>query len=446
MFAIYGGPKRAKLMTRHGRGMNRHRTVLKATPGPRRPRGEGLYSGGMELLGRFSRSPPAQAITSTPALRARQSGNEEANHFWLLTALFVSAVSLLHALVIGISLFQAVEAFPLAHRSLPTAGVIMTVVARTVSLLPAIALLYFLHRRIGLVGERGSVFRALVAIVVAATLEWALFLAGMTFLDWGLGADARAFTPAHPYGIGYRVVVLGVGTLLFWGGLQWQRAKSLELRAAKAEASLRMSEMTRLEEQVHPHFLFNALTAVLACRHDPEAVARVTIGLSEHLRFCLSRQGTLEPLALELDALQHYLIVQQARFGKTLDCRIDCTAEARDVLVPSAVIEPLLDNALKHGAMTSPTPLRIVVDCRTEGGELVITVDNSGTWIEPTKDGRQGTGLANLRNRMELLGFQDAALECGPSGDGVRARVRLALDLPAAVVKRRRTAILGTQR
>jgi signal transduction histidine kinase len=399
----------------------------------------------MDLLRRFFRSPPAQVSPSPPALRAR-TGDEEADPFWLLTALFVIAVSLLHALIIGIALFQAVEAFPLAHQSLEPTGVITTVVARTVSLLPAIALLYFLHSRFGLVGERGSVFRALFAIVVAATLEWALFLAGMTFLDWGLGADARAFTPAHPYGIGYRVVVLSVGTLLFWGGLQWQRAKSLELRAAKAEASLRMSEMTRLEEQVHPHFLFNALTAVLACRHDPEAVASVTIGLSEHLRFCLSRQGTLEPLSRELDALQHYLTVQRARFGKTLDCRIDCTPEARDVLVPSAVIEPLLDNALKHGAMTSPTPLRIVVDCRTEGGELVITVDNSGTWIEPTKVGRQGTGLANLRNRMELLGFQDAALECGPSGDGVRARVRLPLDLPPAVVKTRRTAALENQR
>jgi len=400
----------------------------------------------MELLRRFFRSPPAEAIPSPPALRARRSGDDGTHHFWLLTALFVIAVALLHALIIGISLFQAVEAFPLAHRSLSTTSVILTVVARAVSLLPAIALLFFLHHRFGLVGDRGSVFRAWVAIVVAATLEWGLFLAGMNLLDWCSGANAIAFTPAHPYGIGYRVVVLGVGTLLVWAGLEWQRAKSSELRAAEAEAALRLSEMTRLEEQVHPHFLFNALTAVLACRHDPEAVARVTIGLSEHLRFCLSRQGTLEPLSRELDALQHYLIVQRARFGHSLDCRIDCTAEARDVLVPSAVIEPLLDNALKHGAMTSPTPLRIVVDCRTEGGELVVTVDNSGTWIEPTKVGRQGTGLANLRNRMELLGFQNAALECGPSGDGVRARVRLPLDLPAAVVKRRRTAILGSRR
>jgi len=399
----------------------------------------------MELLGRFFRSPPAQVITSSPALRARHLGEEGTQQYWLLTALFVSAVALLHALIIGIALFQAVEAFPLANRSLQPTGVIMTVVARTVSLLPAIALLFFLHRRIGLVGERGSVFRALVAIVVAATLEWGLFLAVMKLLDWCSGADAIAFTPAHPYGIGYRVVVLGVGTLLFWGGLEWRRAKSLELRAAEAEASLRMSEMTRLEEQVHPHFLFNALTAVLACRHDPEAVARVTIGLSEHLRFCLSRQGTLEPLSQEIDALQHYLTVQQARFGKSLDCRIDCTAEARDVLVPSAIIEPLLDNALKHGAMTSSTPLRIVVDCRTEGDALIVTVDNSGTWIEPTRNGRQGTGLVNLRKRMGLLGFHDAALECGPSGDGVRACVRLPLELPPTAVKTRRTAALGSR-
>ena len=432
-------------MNRHFGGTNRHRPVLKRPPVPREGRAGGLYSGGMDLLRRFFRSPPAQAASSPPPLRAPGFRDEEAEHFWLFTALFVIAVALLHALIIGISLFQAVEAFPLAHRSLQPVGIITTVVARTASLLPAVALLFFLHRRFGLVGDRGSVFRALLAIVVAATLEWGLFLAAMKFLDWCLGADAIAFTPAHPYGIGYRVVVLGVGTLLFSAGLQWQRAKSLELRAAEAEASLRMSEMTRLEEQVHPHFLFNALTAVLACRHDPEAVARVTIGLSEHLRFCLSRQGTLEPLSQEIDALQHYLTVQQARFGKSLDCRIDCTAEARDVLVPSAIIEPLLDNALKHGAMTSSTPLRIVVDCRTEGDALIVTVDNSGTWIEPTRNGRQGTGLVNLRNRMGLLGFHDAAIECGPSGDGVRACVRLPLELPPTAVKTRRTAALGSR-
>ncbi|MEN9667607.1 MAG: hypothetical protein RLZZ326_3970 [Planctomycetota bacterium] len=387
----------------------------------------------------MSTDPPSSSPWPLP-LR----GTEE-TFFWLLAAAFLVVVGLIHALFIGVALFQSVAAIPIAHQSPDKVGMIATAAIRMVTLLPAVALLRVLDQRFGLVGDRGSAFRVLVALVVAGTAEWGLFLAGVRLVDWCRGADVMAIVPTSLYGISYRVVVLGIGMLLFALGSQWQRMKSLELRTAEAEAALRTSELQLLDAQLHPHFLFNALTAVLACRHDPEAVASVTIGLSEHLRFCLSRQGVLEPLSREIDALEHYLTVQRARFGKTLDCRIDCTREARGVLVPPVVVEPLLDNALKHGAITSPAPLRIVVDCRMEGGTLVVTVDNSGAWIEPGADGRRGTGLANLRKRLDLLDFPDAALESGPASEGVRASLRLPLALPAGAATLR-TAFIGGRR
>jgi LytS/YehU family sensor histidine kinase len=116
------------------------------------------------------------------------------------------------------------------------------------------------------------------------------------------------------------------------------------------------------------------------------------------------------------------------------------------VLVPPVIIEPLLDNALKHGAITSPAPLRIVVDCRMEGSALVVTVDNSGTWIEPGADGRHGTGLASLRRRLSLLDFQEASLESGPAVDGVRACLRLPLARTDVGPKRSRIAAHGGER
>ena len=366
--------------------------------------------------------------------------------FWLLAAAFLVFAGLVHALFIGVALFQSVAAIPIALQSPDKIGMIATAVIRMVTLLPSVALLRVLDQRFGLVGQRGSAFRVLGAIVVVSILEWWLFLAGVRLVDWCRGADVMAIVPTYPFGISYRVAVLGVGMLLFALGSQWQRMKSLELRNAEAEAALRTSELQRLEAQLQPHFLFNALTAVLACRHDPEAVANVTIGLSEHLRFCLSRQGTLEPLSREIEALEHYLAVQRARFGKALDCRIECTEEARKVLVPPVIVEPLLDNALKHGAITSPTPLRIVVDCRMEGSTLVVTVDNSGTWIEPGADGRHGTGLANLRRRLNLLDFQEASLESGPAVDGVRAILRLPLARTRFEAKQNRTPALGGKR
>ena len=395
-----------------------------------------------------SRSDRGENVPTHPSSSTSQSlpprGTDE-TFFWLLAAAFLVFAGLVHALFVGVALFQSVAAIPIALQSPDKIGMIATAVIRMVTLLPAVALLRVLDQRFGLIGERGSAFRVLGAIVAVSILEWWLFLAGVRLVDWCRGADVMAIVPTYPYGISYRVAVLGVGMLLFALGSQRQRMKSLEQRNAKAEAALRTSELQRLEAQLQPHFLFNALTAVLACRHDPEAVASVTIGLSEHLRFCLSRQGVLEPLSREIDALEHYLAVQRARFGRRLDCRLDCTAEARELLVPPAIVEPLLDNALKHGAITSLDPLRIVVDCRREGSALVVTVDNSGTWIEPGADGRRGTGLANLRKRLDLLDFPDAALESGPASEGVRASLRLPLALPAGATTLR-TAFIGGRR
>lgn len=400
----------------------------------------------MSLLSGSDRGEPVRTTPSSSPAGSIPRRNADETFFLLLTAVFLIAVALVHALVIGLALFQSVEAIPIAHQSTDKLGILATAVPRMVALIPAVALLHFLHRRFGLGGGRGAAVHIMVALVVAGTLEWWLFLAGVMLVDRVRGTDTMAFVPTSPYGISYRVVVLGIGALFFALGSQWRRMKSLELRAAEAEAALRTSELTRLEEQIQPHFLFNALTAVLACRHDPEAVASVTIGLSEHLRSCLSRQRTLEPLSRELDALNHYLTVQRARFGRRLDCRIDCTPEARGLLVPPVIVEPLLDNALKHGAVTSPDPLRIVVDCRKEGHTLVVTVDNSGSWIEPGSDGRHGTGLANLRKRLSLLEFHDATLESGPCAGQVRASLRLPLVTPPASMRMMHTAAVGGER
>lgn len=372
----------------------------------------------------------AGPVLSASTARRFPSPGDEGASAWLLDAAFVGAVASLHLFLIAITQFHALDAFPLSRQPARADAAITIFVARVLSLLPAVALLRWLQRRYGLFGGDGSVARVAGALAVAAAAEWALFLAGVALADAWLGGDAMAIVPAHPYGLAYRVLVLGVGMLVFAVGAQWRRVRSLELRAAEAEVALRTSELTRLEAQLQPHFLFNALTAVLACRHDPEAVAKVTIGLSEHLRSCLARRPTLAPLGEEIDALEHYLAVQRARFGKQLECRIECSAEARDVPVPPVVIEPLLDNALKHGSRSSPDPLRIVIDGRIEGETLVVTVENSGAWIEPDVDGRTGIGLANLRKRLELLGVPEARLEIGPVAGGVRARLRLPSTLP----------------
>lgn len=384
----------------------------------------------------FDHGYPEGAGATQAGFGARPFRGSEGAFFCLLTATFLVAAALIHALFVTVALFQAFEAIPIAHAAPSKVGIVSQALLRMLTLIPAIALLRFLFVRFGIGTTVSPIIRMLVIVAFVATLEWRLFLGSMMLLDWLRGTNTLAFVPTYPYGISYRVAVLGLGLLFFALGSQWRRVKSLELRSAEAEAALRTSELSRLEEQIQPHFLFNALTAVLACRHDPDAVASVTIGLSEHLRSCLGRQRTLEPLSLEIDALGHYLTVQRVRFGRNLDCRIACSPEARDLRVPPVIVEPLLDNAFKHGSATSPEPLVIVVDCRVEDSVLIITVDNSGRWIEPRSGGRRGTGLDNLRRRLELLDVRDALLEAGPVADGVRAILRLPLSAADARANR----------
>ena len=281
--------------------------------------------------------------------------------------------------------------------------------------------------------QRRLLARGVLVLFLAAFLEYLLFQGGLLLLVASHGPlSSHSYFPGMPLTVFHRIDILTVWSLLFIAFFQAERTKSAELRAAEAESILRTSELHRLEAQLQPHFLFNALTAILACRHNPDAVARVTSGLSEHLRYCLGRQGLLEPLGREIDALEQYLHVQRARFGPNLDCTIACTREAREVPIPPMLVSPLLDNALKHGPVSSPQPLRITVDCRVVAGMLQVSVTNTGDWIEPGSRGRIGTGLANLRRRLKLYHLEQAILTCETTSAGVQVRVTLPLSTLAA--------------
>jgi len=207
-----------------------------------------------------------------------------------------------------------------------------------------------------------------------------------------------------------------------------------ELRMLKAEAIARESEVRQLQEQMNPHFLFNALNAVVASKHDPEAVESVTRDLSDFLRFTLGQARTYEPLSRELQALEKYLAVQQARFGENLVCRIACDRAAHSVLVPPMLIQPLLENALHYGAETSTMPLKVEVTAKVADGRLEVVVANTGRWVSPDTTRSPSTGIRSLRKRLALLIGDDATVDTviDPDLDGGWVRVVIRLPVPAA--------------
>ena len=206
-------------------------------------------------------------------------------------------------------------------------------------------------------------------------------------------------------------------------------ALDLRLKVMEADSVARAIEVRQLQEQLNPHFLFNALNAVAASKNDPELVENVTRDLADYLRFTLGEARTLEPLSRELQALEKYLGIQQARFGENLDCRILCDRAAHSVLVPPMLIQPLLENALNYGAKTSDLPLRVEVSAKVTEGVLEVIVSNTGRWISPDHSRSPSTGIRSLRKRLMLIFSEhatvDLVLEPNLQGGWVRVVVRI---------------------
>lgn len=210
-------------------------------------------------------------------------------------------------------------------------------------------------------------------------------------------------------------------------------AVDLENRMLRAEAAARTLELQKLQEQMNPHFLFNALNAVLATKDDPDAVESVIRDLADYLRFVLGEARTFEPLSREWHALEKYLGVQQARFGDNLECSVTCDRAALAALVPPMLIQPLLENAFHYGGQTSGRPLRVSVTAKVVDNWLEVVVANSGRWVEPDETRSPSTGIRSLRKRLALLVDDTATVDTVLDPDLDGGWVRVVIRVPATL-------------
>jgi LytS/YehU family sensor histidine kinase len=129
--------------------------------------------------------------------------------------------------------------------------------------------------------------------------------------------------------------------------------------------------------------------------------------------------------------LENYLHVEKIRFGANLVCRIDVDQETRSLKTPKHLVQPLLENAIKYGQQTSPMPLSILIHARLADGELHLTVENTGSWVEPSsassrgKDNGIGIAISNLRRRLQLIYGDLASLTYENTPHRVLARVTI---------------------
>jgi hypothetical protein len=218
-----------------------------------------------------------------------------------------------------------------------------------------------------------------------------------------------------------RVTTFMIWLLLYFG------IKSNKAHAA-IEREFQQAELKLLRSQVNPHFLLNALATIMAVRRDEEMVSQVTQSLADYLRFSLTQESQHQvrhPLGQELAALENFLRVEKIRAQEKLETRIEASVEACAALVPSALIQPLLENAFKYGQQTSPLPLCIAIEARLSEGRLLLIVENTGRWLEPHRSGSTGLGIANLRKRLHLLYGDQAELTLNHTATTVRVQVSL---------------------
>jgi two-component system, LytTR family, sensor kinase len=187
----------------------------------------------------------------------------------------------------------------------------------------------------------------------------------------------------------------------------FRQAQDRALRAAHLEARLAEAQLQALQRQLHPHFLFNTLNGISALMHrDVNEADRMLVQLSDLLRMALDRRSAQEvPLSDDLEFLAKYLEIEQARFGERLTVRYDFDPETLDALVPNLLLQPLVENSVRHAIAALSHGGVIEVTSRRVGDTLELKVRDNGPGLskERTPSPSGGLGLSNTRSRLEHL-------------------------------------------
>jgi two-component system, LytTR family, sensor kinase len=228
--------------------------------------------------------------------------------------------------------------------------------------------------------------------------------------------------------------------LFYWGivaaahGVAYYRSsKDRELRASQLEARLAQARLQVLQMQLHPHFLFNTLNAISELVHeDPETADRMIVGLSDLLREGLAGSDLQEvPLRRELALLERYLDIQRTRFGDRLRVDMDVAADVLDARVPHLLLQPIVENAVRHGIGSRATSGRVTITAGAVGDSLRIRVQDDGRGLartDGTSPPSEGVGLGNTRERLHTLyGAGDRLTVTSPPAGGTIVELTLPL-------------------
>ncbi|WP_377700950.1 sensor histidine kinase [Pseudoduganella sp. UC29_71] len=318
---------------------------------------------------------------------------------WPNAMLFAIPVTLVYAVSAGFSAYYLCRAYPLAERG------------------------------------AANVLLALSAAAIVSTLLWNAVVRG-----W----NEACLLPGVPWaGVPFRpqlaILIFGLGMLLY--GLlaainylvtEFDRARVAEHRELESRLMAQDAELRMLRTQIDPHFLFNSLNSISALTsQNPKGAREMTLQLAGFFRQSLSMEAHKKvALEQEMALIRHFLAIEKVRFGERLALQDDVQEGAGDCLVPPMMIQPLVENAIKHGIAQLPEGGWIKVSARRAGSLLHIGVENAVD-EDDGADGLEGNGigLANVRQRLACAYGHEASIRWAREG----AVFNVAITMPAEI-------------
>ncbi|HEV2393712.1 MAG TPA: histidine kinase [Verrucomicrobiae bacterium] len=259
--------------------------------------------------------------------------------------------------------------------------------------------------------EAGSRGRSLAAHAIVGVVFSLMYMVLRAWVgQWQSGASfGEAFRPLLVKTWHFNLLVYWVIVAVSQAFDYYRKYRERELRASELERGLAQAKLKALQMQLNPHFLFNTLHSISSLMHkDVEAADRMIMRLSDLLRAALDGADTQEvPLRKELQWLELYLEIERTRFGDRLTVKMDIAPDTLEARVPNLILQPLVENAIRHGIEPRARPGQIELRAQRQGDALALGVSDNGPGLRDDAPAREGIGLSNTRARLrELYGPQ----------------------------------------
>jgi two-component system, LytTR family, sensor kinase len=317
--------------------------------------------------------------------------------------------------------------------ALPAVFDVLILIGTGFGLTTLYGLLYARWRRRGVAPLRLSLY--VLVLSVAGAPVW---FEPQVLLTWIAASIAPSLVPSLPSMTFipldtwlFEAFVLLTWSLLYFGVNGWISLQLERRRATRAEALAQSARLQALQSQLEPHFLFNTLNGIssLVVEGRGEAATTMIALLSEFLRLALQTVETPQiTVDQEMNFVRHYLDIQKIRFGERLKFSIEVAPDTNEALVPTLLLQPLVENALRHGILARADGGSVTIRVGAQDGVLRLRVEDNGLGLRRTNAASSGLGLTNTATRLnELYGHQASFTVGGGSHGGVAVDIGIPL-------------------